>query len=43
MIGLNSLPDIIAKIRACEDKRGPITMMVGGCEVFRQSKEGKEF
>ena len=41
MIGLDSLPDIIAKIRACEDKREPITMMVGGYEVFRQSKEGE--
>ena len=39
MVALESLPELIAKIRAWEFGRGPITVMVGACEVFRQQRE----
>lgn len=41
MLALETLPTLIDKIRAWEEGQGPITIMVGCCELFRQQNEGQ--
>lgn len=41
MIALESLPTLIDTIRAWEEGRGPITIMVGCCELLRQQNDGQ--
>ena len=41
MIALETLPTLIDRIRAWEDGKGPITIMVGCCEVLRQQNDGQ--